>query len=867
MMKHRLYWVMLACWVAGSASCRADKELAITAPAPGAVVKGTVALQAFVPSYPTLAGVLFELNGVPQHGVMTAPPYQQSWVSSEFWDGPATIQAVALNAKGQEIARSQLTSFEVDNGPGSLTWLGPDLSQILHGTVKIDFRAGEANQKAAGKREIERQELYVDGVLTGYIYGDHYSADLDTTQFANGRHLLHVSAYSFLPGAPPTAQLGSPITIQNGQQVMDLRPDWSEIFLLPGEKAHLSAHHRFTDGMLEASRNPMNFEFESADPKVATVSPEGEVSAVAPGTTSIALSGAPPAGNPQRKLKAAVRVVVRPDRNFYHFARDGAVLKQYDPARSIFMVAPFFLGPYSLQADPALTAHLRFAGVNTLTSGFYPNPNDGGRQTTFEQWSPGFERWFDGWMKVATDNDFQVFLTGDDIVRTRNELAHTATSPWAKQAIQLAFTKARDSHRVVGVDMMDEASFLGAGPTQLNPNLLKGDPPIPADAIERLVGWIREIPGHPPISWPVLGLSGNNVAHNWMGDPRFADYHSEYWTYMMWRKAYSTGASLPQDKESLDRVTIGRAPYVLQQAPMVLLTSITGPFYNKLAEGDHYQPGKDELGGPGNTVQGAIAQSWYGAATGAAGIRPYGYDGLWTAERRNAKIGARELQTGSDPYATNTDIWWGNAAAWSLIQRLTPYLLQPQDSAPDLGPNITVGARAGKDSRLLVAVNFNDAPAVVQVDLKKLWGNAFTGGTTLVRWQQVGGTMNTTGLKSLSMENLTLQTGEAAIWLHRPTAARQDLTPPTVNLLQPLPDAVVSGPVAISAAVQDDGKVTKVELLVDGKPQPAGDKLPASWKWTWDPGTATHGVWHALTVRAYDDAGNVGTAQRIVRLD
>ena len=86
-----------------------------------------------------------------------------------------------------------------------------------------------------------------------------------------------------------------------------------------------------------------------------------------------------------------------------------------------------------------------------------------------------------------------------------------------------------------------------------------------------------------------------------------------------------------------------------------------------------------------------------------------------------------------------------------------------------------------------------------------------------------------------------------------------DTTPPTANLTFPTNNATVRGSVTLSASASDDSGVTRVEFFVDsisiGTGTPSGQAGP--WTLSWNTTGVTDGA-HAMMVKAYDAAGNIG---------
>lgn len=84
-----------------------------------------------------------------------------------------------------------------------------------------------------------------------------------------------------------------------------------------------------------------------------------------------------------------------------------------------------------------------------------------------------------------------------------------------------------------------------------------------------------------------------------------------------------------------------------------------------------------------------------------------------------------------------------------------------------------------------------------------------------------------------------------------------DTTPPTVSITSPVEGAVLLGLVDIAASATDDVGVTKVEFYVDGVLLAEDQNSP--YLASWDTSTTINDS-HVLTAKAYDAAGNVGTA-------
>ena len=563
---------------------------------PGARVRGWLSFETTT-RVPNVGSVQYLLNGRPLSGPLATAPYAYPWYTGSVFDGPDVLVAAILDRQGKELARTDPVPFQIANGDATITLVSPDPSKPLAGTVDWTVSAARAmtqeeltarTAKRMDPKPYEAMVFAVDGVLTSVKYGSKLAVApgpatatqtlaLDTTRFPNGTHELLVSAYatSLDLSLPATGMLQHAVTFDNGHALMDVRSDWRDIFLAPGRSQGVTPRALYTDG--QSGPVTGTLKLETADPHVAVVADSGLVTAVAPGVTSVTLTA--------MGRTSSVRVIVDVPRGLPHFSRDGHVLTTYDPSRSIFVRTMFMLNGAAPGGDRELDFQLHEAGINTLTSNAYFNPADGGSKD-LASWRKGFDYLFGRQLDSAREHGYQLLLTGDDICRTAKELNDSLTNPWAREAIQYAFLKAKESGRVVGVEMIDEASFWGPSPRPAKGAFSKFQPPIPDDPFTKLVGIIRGVAGGPPISWPVLGIAPVQVAHDWMGDPAFSDYASHYWDVLDWRRVYPRGvASKSQLIRAMSAAVVGRYPVMQRDRPALLVEALSGPFNSKRGPG------------------------------------------------------------------------------------------------------------------------------------------------------------------------------------------------------------------------------------------------------------------------------------------
>ena len=93
------------------------------------------------------------------------------------------------------------------------------------------------------------------------------------------------------------------------------------------------------------------------------------------------------------------------------------------------------------------------------------------------------------------------------------------------------------------------------------------------------------------------------------------------------------------------------------------------------------------------------------------------------------------------------------------------------------------------------------------------------------------------------------------------TVTIKDVTIPTISILSPANNSVVSDTVTITVQATDDVGVTKVEFYIDGNL--ASSKTSAPWAYQWSTQGLSSLSVHSLLAKAYDGSGNVGISSTI----
>lgn len=189
------------------ANAGAAPSVALTAPLAGALVRGTVGVQASVGG-PGISRVELWLDG----GLVatdTAAPYAFSWPTAALAAGPHTLQAKAYGLSGPA-ALSPPVPVGVDNTAPSLWIATPAANGVLTGSsAKLAGWATDANRVVSLAFQVDGQAVAVAGgvtwlgrpdVCSSVPTGDPdcpdvgWRAFLDTTRLAAGSHVLGVVA-------------------------------------------------------------------------------------------------------------------------------------------------------------------------------------------------------------------------------------------------------------------------------------------------------------------------------------------------------------------------------------------------------------------------------------------------------------------------------------------------------------------------------------------------------------------------------------------------------------------------------------------------------------------------------------------------
>jgi hypothetical protein len=349
-------------------------------------------------------------------------------------------------------AEAQTNGLTVTTGlPFSQTWTGTQNMVI--------------NVPAAPPGTLLLWVSYVDGVgiynsgcgcyaQQGSGYGP-VQLPFDTTKVSNGQHVFYINVTDFNSGAEYGTYGPVNFTTNNGHAQMQLRANYNELWLTPGQSVQLLPKMAYTDNT-SAPLAATSTVFTSKASSVVTVDGSGNVFAAGLGNSSITLTY----GN----FSDTVLVHVNAQNNTPHFGNDGSQLTGYVPNKSMFVRSMFF----SLNGNlPQYAGPFHAAQVNTLESGFFPALDNYGSSTSeMTRWQGQFN-YNNSIIQNAANDGFNILLTGDDIARGDAAVYNVSRGPstlWPTRPLTYAFNWAKQLGKIVGVEMVDEIGFSYTAP-------------------------------------------------------------------------------------------------------------------------------------------------------------------------------------------------------------------------------------------------------------------------------------------------------------------------------------------------------------------------------------------------------------------
>jgi hypothetical protein len=169
--------------------------VALTSPAQGMHVGGTVTLEATASDNQAVATVEF-YAGSTWLGTDSTPPYTKQWDTAGL-EGAYTLRANAYDTAGN-LASSAGVEVIVDNTAPTTALSAPEQSARVRGTVQVSATASD-------NRALSKVEFYAGGTLIGTDTTAPYAASWDTTSLADGSAALTSRAYDLAGNATSSA--------------------------------------------------------------------------------------------------------------------------------------------------------------------------------------------------------------------------------------------------------------------------------------------------------------------------------------------------------------------------------------------------------------------------------------------------------------------------------------------------------------------------------------------------------------------------------------------------------------------------------------------------------------------------------------
>ncbi len=157
-------------------------NVALTAPAPGAVLGGPVVLQAKAWDDVAVTRVEYYANGTLRGGA-SAAPYAVTWDTAPLQGTTVTLVAVAQDAAGNLGASDPVRVTVRDTTPPSVALTSPAAGSVL-------FKSATLTASASDNAGVQRVLFLLDGAVVASDEAAPYTATLDVRKVARGAHLL-----------------------------------------------------------------------------------------------------------------------------------------------------------------------------------------------------------------------------------------------------------------------------------------------------------------------------------------------------------------------------------------------------------------------------------------------------------------------------------------------------------------------------------------------------------------------------------------------------------------------------------------------------------------------------------------------------
>jgi len=193
--------LVLSLFIMGQAGCPGCRDttkpnVAITSPADGSTVSGTVTVRATATDNVGVVKVEFYIDGQ-KVGEDTSSPYEYSWNTDNLqYNSAHTIQAKAYDNAGN-VGESPVISVTIgDSNKPEVTITNPHNGDTVSGTVTIQAQVTERSTKTKAPSGIAKVEFYIDGNKVGEDTSSPYEYNWDTSGLTtSSTHTIQAKAY------------------------------------------------------------------------------------------------------------------------------------------------------------------------------------------------------------------------------------------------------------------------------------------------------------------------------------------------------------------------------------------------------------------------------------------------------------------------------------------------------------------------------------------------------------------------------------------------------------------------------------------------------------------------------------------------
>jgi subtilisin family serine protease len=234
---------------------------------------------------------------------------------------------------------------------------------------------------------------------------------------------------------------------------------------------------------------------------------------------------------------------------------------------------------------------------------------------------------------------------------------------------------------------------------------------------------------------------------------------------------------------------------------------------------------------------------------------------LWSAKPTATAAQVQQALTSTTDPCCSGKLANGRINVYKAMQAI----LGTSTSADTTAPTASITAPAGGTTvsgQTTVSVNAADNIGVSKVELYKngaLYATATTAPYNFF-WDTtttVNGSYSLTAKAYDAAGNLGTSTAVSVTVSN--TATGSDTVAPVATISNPTSDVVVSGKVSVNASATDNIGVVEMDVYIDGVLKTTSTSGSVSYSWNTN-GNGTKKGTHTITVKAYDAAGNVGTA-------